>query len=93
MELANAAIDQHEERERLLFRLQPRVAPPYDLPHCGKVVIGLLANDELPIGALFHPPVLPNHHRGDDFGALRVRDVEALDAVVGLLALFSGREI
>ena len=53
-----------------------------DLAHGGEVVdAGDGLDLELAVVGLLHRALFPDDHGGDGFGALDVRDVEALDAL------------
>ncbi len=81
VELAQAAVDEDEGRERLLVVEQALVAAADHLAHGGEVVdAGDGLHLKLAVVGLLHRAVFPDDHRGDGFGALDVRDVEALDA-------------
>ena len=81
VELAEAAIDQDEGRERLLVVLQALVAAMDDLTHAGEVVYTADGFDlEFAVVGLLHGAVFPDDHGGYGFGTLDVGDVEALDA-------------
>ena len=93
LELALAAVDHHEVRQRgerrvavgvvgrLLGLLLPlREAARQHLRHRGEIIVALdLANGETPVIALLRRAALEDDHRRDGVGAADVRDVEALD--------------
>ena len=82
VQLADAAVDQDQARQRSVFLLQPGVAPCHHFAHGGEIVVAVnRADDELAVVGLLHPAVFPHHHAGHLVGALDVRDVEALDAL------------
>ena len=63
VQLAQAAVDQHNAGHRFVFVLQTLVTPRDHLPHRSEIVDAFHgANDELAIVRLLHLAVFPNHH-------------------------------
>src|ERR1700729_665673 len=81
MELAEAAVDKDERRERLIVVEQSLVASLNHLTHAGEVVDAANSFDlKLAIVGLLHRAVFPDDHGGYGFSALDVRNIEALDS-------------
>ncbi len=84
--------------------MQAAVAAFDRFPHAGKIVAqnsrgffgafghGFAADDEFTVIGFFHLAGFPDDHRGDGFGTLDVRDVEAFDALGRLGQTESGFE-
>ena len=82
MQLADAAVDQHQPRHGLTLLLQARVAARDHLAHAGEIVVAdNRADDEFAVIGLLHASVFPHHHAGHLVGALDMRDIETLDAL------------
>src|SRR5882724_5071746 len=69
VQLAQAAIDQHQAGHLLFLFLNTLVAARHHA-----------TDDELAVIRLLHLTIFPDHHRSHGLGSLDVRNVEALDA-------------
>ena len=80
VELADAAVDQHQIRHRPLLVPQPSVTAAYRLGDRREIINPVDSTDvEAAVLTLVHAPVLPHHARGGGLTSPSVRDVEALD--------------
>ena len=85
VELADAAVNQHQPRKGAVRGLHAGIAALDGFAQAAEVVVAMLtADDELPVGRLEHPAVLPDDQGGHGIGALEMRNVETLDALGGL---------
>ncbi len=85
VELAEAAVDEHQRGHRFVVFLEALVSAVDDLAHGGEVVDAGDGFDlELAVVGLLHGALFPDDHGGYGFGPLDVGDVEALDAFGGL---------
>ena len=82
VELAAAAVDQDQVRQRRPLLQRPREPPRENLGERGKVVrAGHGLDAEALVVLLLHAPVFPHDQGADLLAALDVRDVVALDPV------------
>ncbi len=81
-QLALAPVDEDEVRQILPLLQETLVPPAHDLAHGSEVVRGPreALHPELAVVGLLRKPLLEDHHRRHDVGALDIGDVEALDA-------------
>ncbi len=82
VQLAEASVDEDERRHGFFVVVETLVAAMDDLSHGGEVVYAGDGFDlELAVVCFLHGTLFPHDHGGDGFGALDVRDVEALDTL------------
>ena len=81
VQLAQAAVDEHQVREGQPLVAQPLVAPGQHLGHVGEVVVLLVGHLEPAVALPVGQAIAEHHAGGHHLPPLAVADIEALDAL------------